>query len=1495
MAAVEQQAAPTVLDRDFDLFAQSLDLDVDFNSQSLIGTTTMQILPTSKDLRQIPLNCRQCTIQSVEVEGRLAPFAYRDPFERLNIRPSYGVRQHHFVRNALEPLLQGDAAPDLLITIPKGVKIQQLSCDSDIAQQQIANKSSKRNGDVSAVPDTPVLSNIADEATTFAPLAIRITFRVQNIREGLQFVGLSGGDARYPHVFTRNKSHAGAACCLFPCVDDIHVRCQWDINIKSPKTLGDALKRATVVPSKIATGLDVNQQPRQAPWSSAEPFNHGLSEEELTLDMVVVCSGAITDEITDPHDPTCKIVSFSCESTLSANQLGFAIGPFETIELSDYRELDEDDKLGANAAPVHAFCLPGRADEVRNTAMPMAKAIDFFTTNFTTYPFSSYKMCFLEDLESDTVITASLSLCSTRLLFPEDIIDPIRDVTRKLVHALASQYSGISFVPSEPEDTWVVYGIAYYMTDLFLRTLMGNNEYRFQQKLDADRIFELDIRRPSLHNLGLSMHVDQSNEDLMALKAGTVLFILDRRLTKLSGSAGVARIISRIVTNAKSEDSSAFVTTAEFKRTSEKLGHMKLDSFFNHWVYGAGCPHFVVTQRFNKKKLVVEMSIDQVQRDETSQQRGLDLKADNFLRDFNEDAEGLVADKLQPAFSGPMTIRIHEADGTPYEHIVDIKDVHTKLEIPYNTKYKRLKRSRRQKDRIAIPGVADNAADVQDDVLVYCLGDVLQSPEEVTEWRLRDWPQEVEDLMSQESYEWIRMDADFEWICKMQIEMPPYMFVSQLQQDRDVVAQYESLQWLVAQNPNWIIPTFLTRTIMDQRYFHGVRTKAVQGLPRSAKWELDWLGQFHLEKIFQEMFCVGKSPMTRSNDFSDRAAYLLQCAIPRAMAQIRTGAGVAPHDVKQFFVDKLKFNDNTSNDFSDCYYVTTLMSCMTDTMVASYGSNRVQSFDEEGEVQAIAFNRDAMSEIERHRRIDEWIPSYRNMHSATAIDCLRRLAKADIIKPRLADFAQYTKAGSADDLRLAGLRCLVELDLLKSDAVLNFILHSLSSDLSPYMRSNIYKLFGYGLGLVAIGIRQDAPPAEPVDTGLVIEQDVATEKQADVIARKTDITKAIEGLKQDIGSRKTLANALWRAVKSPLLSPLEMLRLVDICALFYDPYNALEIRLRLPRYWRCENLGDGKVKFAETPKVREKPRTVRSTKPITQNAPNMLKLPKQPSAPAPPSRTISLSRPINGTPVPAPLKIPISNGVSAASSPPATSTQKLSLKSSAAPKPLPTPKQAPKNRITSTPETPAISKPSPKPHASAEPKRLIIKLNIGAHNLPATSPSSNPPNRAPTPIKSEPDSALSPSATFGTTNLMSPPPPRPNSAASGASKRPTSSKSSAAGGRKSKSGTPQPAPPSRKASISKPRAKSKSKSQSSTPQPAAKRRKSSVSNGLPAGDANGLPVPPPPKGKKRKSETPVEEPTAPPPPAKKQATGGLKLKLNLGAKPAGAQQGSPGA
>ena len=63
-------------------------------------------------------------------------------------------------------------------------------------------------------------------------------------------------------------------------------------------------------------------------------------------------------------------------------------------------------------------------------------------------------------------------------------------------------------------------------------------------------------------------------------------------------------------------------------------------------------------------------------------------------------------------------------------------------------------------------------------------------------WRVADWTEEDEQNMAGQTYEWIRIDADFEWIAAIAFDQKDYMWVSQLQRDRDVVAQYE-----VCRNP----------------------------------------------------------------------------------------------------------------------------------------------------------------------------------------------------------------------------------------------------------------------------------------------------------------------------------------------------------------------------------------------------------------------------------------------------------------------------------------------------------------------------------------------------------------------------------------------------------------------------------------------------------------------------------------------------------------------
>lgn len=81
----------------------------------------------------------------------------------------------------------------------------------------------------------------------------------------------------------------------------------------------------------------------------------------------------------DPQNSRKKTTSFISNVPLAPQHVGFTIGPFEYVDLTAFRESDEEDKIGQNAVPVHGFCLPGRADETKNTCVPLAKVSLLFS------------------------------------------------------------------------------------------------------------------------------------------------------------------------------------------------------------------------------------------------------------------------------------------------------------------------------------------------------------------------------------------------------------------------------------------------------------------------------------------------------------------------------------------------------------------------------------------------------------------------------------------------------------------------------------------------------------------------------------------------------------------------------------------------------------------------------------------------------------------------------------------------------------------------------------------------------------------------------------------------------------------------------------------------------------------------------------------------------------------------------------------------------------
>lgn len=216
--------------------------------------------------------------------------------------------------------------------------------------------------------------------------------------------------------------------------------------------------------------------------------------------------------------------------------------------------------------------------------------------------------------------------------------------------------------------------------------------------------------------------------------------------------------------------------------------------------------------------------------------------------------------------------------------------------------------------------------------------------------------------------------------------------------------------------------------------------------------------------------------------------------------------------------------------------------------------------------------KDAIAEIDRYRRMDEWSSSYQNIYSRTALCCHLRFVKAKMLDLDIMHFLQYTRAGTFDMLRLEAFECLVELDMFRSPELIRWFIYTMSADPSPWLRLQLHRLFGRALAPVAFGDGQRSDPP-PQHDGLIIEQESTTQVRQEDLARRQTVTGAIDGLKKELSANPTLKESLWAACNSPCIGVLEMSDFLDLCKVLYDPVYSVMVRLKYPRYWKVEHLG----------------------------------------------------------------------------------------------------------------------------------------------------------------------------------------------------------------------------------------------------------------------------------------------------------------------------------
>jgi transcription initiation factor TFIID subunit 2 len=192
----------------------------------------------------------------------------------------------------------------------------------------------------------------------------------------------------------------------------------------------------------------------------------------------------------------------------------------------------------------------------------------------------------------------------------------------------------------------------------------------------------------------------------------------------------------------------AYLSTNQFLKACRKFSssgtlttQTEISGFAKQWIHGAGVPRFIFSHYYNRKRGKIEVRFKQ------ENTRSVVAGAHKFAP-----CEGEYG---QQRFTGPFIIRVHEPDGE-FDNQVYIQDQAKTFDVPYHTRFKKNKLTTRKVESHGLEAGA-----------------------------------EIEEQVDMKSIAWIRFDPDMEWLCVKIYSQQDFQWTSQLNGDKDVIAQHD--------------------------------------------------------------------------------------------------------------------------------------------------------------------------------------------------------------------------------------------------------------------------------------------------------------------------------------------------------------------------------------------------------------------------------------------------------------------------------------------------------------------------------------------------------------------------------------------------------------------------------------------------------------------------------------------------------------------------------
>ncbi|CAI4227145.1 unnamed protein product [Auanema sp. JU1783] len=684
------------------------------------------------------------------------------------------------------------------------------------------------------------------------------------------------------------------------------------------------------------------------------------------------CTAVTSAELLDvvfTADMKKKVYQYQQAVPTSACNMGWAVGNFVTFGHPDITE-------------VTSFCLPGLTSLMKHTVSPLDKILEYFEELLSCrYPFPSYKQVFVDKAPDQVTSYSSLTIFSVNVLFHKKVIDVVQETRAHIAVGVAQQFFSCFIGPTHWLEWWVPKSLARLISSLYIEKVFGNSEFMYQIKKYMSEVIDYESQWGKIYlrsqnnnvqrtNLHCDPRFEQTCSPLYAEASWKKGLLTLRMLLKRIGQEPFFQVLHKILTvghqcserrDKPASWSHLVLSTDSFFRTVTSVTGNEIPTFVEQWICAGGHASFQLQYTFNRKRNMIELEVKQ---------------------DVNEGNGRL-------RYLGPLIVVVQELDGS-FQHTVQIDGDVSRSDLQCHSKGRRQKRKK-------VP---------------------LYTGEEVEV--------DLSNMDPDSPVLWIRADPEHLLLRQLLIRQPIYQWEYMLKYERDVIAQLTALDH-VQQFPSAQSRAVLLEIIAGDHFFYRVRCKAAYSLSAVLNRMTEaWSGQPDLIDMFKKQYgSKSCSQIPRPNNFvatsQNLQHYFLMQALPQAAANMRNQAGSCLSEVKDFIIDLIKFNDNSTNRYSDDHYRAALLKALSNTIVPSPNLSSTLS---PGELSADTVK--ALQELTLALNMDTLKPSYGKIVGITALNGIYALQRNNYIPHDSKIFWMFAAPKICVQMRIAALTIIVD-------------------------------------------------------------------------------------------------------------------------------------------------------------------------------------------------------------------------------------------------------------------------------------------------------------------------------------------------------------------------------------------------------------------------------------------------------------------------------------